>query len=101
MAGAAKPAGSIFHTKERGRLQALMDTGMTDLFRHRYPDAQEFSWWDYRGSAFMWHGLRIDFTLRLGIVDLTEEVVIDREYRRKIDELTASDHAPVYADISL
>jgi exonuclease III len=34
------------------------------------------------------------------MLDLTEEVVIDREYRRKIDDLTASDHAPVYADIA-
>jgi exodeoxyribonuclease-3 len=96
--------GSIFYTKEeRGRLQALMDTGLTDLFRHRYPDAQEFSWWDYRGGAFhRKHGLRIDFILgTAGMLDLTDEVVIDREYRRKIDELTASDHAPVYADVSL
>ena len=95
--------GSIFYTKEeRGRLQALMDTGLIDLFRHRYPDAQEFSWWDYRGGAFhRKHGLRIDFILATaGMLDLTEEVVIDREYRRKIDDLTASDHAPVYADIA-
>ena len=96
--------GSIFYTKEeRGRLQALMDTGLTDLFRHKYPDAQEFSWWDYRGGAFhRKHGLRIDFILATsGLIELTEEIVIDRDYRRKIDELTASDHAPVYADIAL
>jgi len=30
---------------------------------------------------------------------MTKDVVIDRDYRRKIDELTPSDHAPVYADI--
>ena len=96
--------GSIFYTKEeRGRLQALMDTGLTDLFRHKYPAAQEFSWWDYRGGAFhRKHGLRIDFILATsGLLELTEEVVIDRDYRRKIEELTASDHAPVYADIDL
>lgn len=96
--------GSIFYTpEERGRLSALMDTGLTDLFRHRYPDAQEFSWWDYRGGAFhRKHGLRIDFILATaGLLNLTKEVVIDRDYRRKIDDLTASDHAPVYADIDL
>ena len=96
--------GSIFYTEEeRNRLQTLMDTGLTDLFRHKYPDAQEFSWWDYRGGAFhRKHGLRIDFILATsGLIDLTEEVIIDRDYRRKIDDLTASDHAPVYADIAL
>ena len=96
--------GSIFYTaEERSRLQTLMDTGLTDLFRHKYPDAQEFSWWDYRGGAFhRKHGLRIDFILATsGLIDLTEEIVIDRDYRRKIDDLTASDHAPVYADIAL
>ena len=96
--------GSIFYTQEeRNRLQTLMDTGLTDLFRHKYPDAQEFSWWDYRGGAFhRKHGLRIDFILATsGLIDLTEEVIIDRDYRRKIDGLTASDHAPVYADIAL
>ena len=78
-------------------------TVLTDLFRHRFPDAQEFSWWDYRGGAFhRKHGLRIDFILgTAGLLDLTEDVVIDRDYRRKIDELTASDHAPVYADIKI
>ncbi len=96
--------GSIFYTKEeRDSLKALMDTGLTDLFRNKYPDAQEFSWWDYRGGAFhRKHGLRIDFILATdGLVDLTDEVIIDRDYRRKLDELTASDHAPVYADIAL
>ena len=48
------------------------------------------------------HGLRIDFILATsGLLELTEEVAIDRDYRRKIEELTASDHAPVYADIDL
>ncbi len=95
-------AGSIFHTNdERSALQGLMDCGLMDLFRAKYPDLQEFSWWDYRGGAFhRKHGLRIDFLLaEQALTELTKEVVIDREYRRKIDDLTASDHAPVYADI--
>lgn len=94
--------GGIFHTKEeRARLQSLMDTGLTDLYRHLYPEEQAFTWWDYRGGSFhRKHGLRIDFILATEGVDaVTKDVVIDRDYRRKIDELTPSDHAPVYADI--
>ncbi|MEC7561650.1 MAG: exodeoxyribonuclease III, partial [Pseudomonadota bacterium] len=77
--------------------------GLTDLFRNRYPDRQEFSWWDYRGGAFhRKHGLRIDFLLATQpLVDATTEVIIDRDYRRKIEDLTASDHAPVFADLNI
>ena len=96
--------GDIFHTdEERTRLGTLMDQGMIDLFRQKYPDSGEFSWWDYRGGAFhRKQGLRIDFILGTqAILDLTDEVMIDRDYRKKKDGLTASDHAPVIADINL
>ncbi len=94
----------IFHTRaERDRLAALADAGMTDLYRHLHPDEQAFSWWDYRGGAFhRKQGLRIDFILgSAGIVEKVEAVAIDRDYRKKQDGLTASDHAPVYADLTL
>ena len=94
--------GEIFHTEaERSRYRALLDTGLVDLFRHHAPDEQAFSWWDYRGGAFhRRHGLRID--LILGTPALTgrlDAATIDREYRKKRGELTASDHAPVIVDL--
>ena len=57
--------GSIFHTEEeRARFRRLLDWGLVDLFRERFPDLQAFSWWDYRGGAFhRKQGLRIDFLL--------------------------------------
>jgi len=96
--------GDIFHTvEERKRLQALMDTGLTDMWRHQYPDEDAFSWWDYRSGSFhRKHGLRIDFLLaNEAALALSKDVVIDRDFRKKQDGLTASDHAPVYADIDL
>ena len=96
--------GEIFHTtEERARLQAVMDTGLTDLYRHHYPDEQAFSWWDYRGGAFhRKHGLRIDFLLGTdAALQCTKDVVIDRDFRKKQDGLTASDHCPVYADLNI
>lgn len=94
--------GRIFHTEaERDRLRALERAGWRDLFRASHPDRQEFSWWDYRAGAFHRnHGLRID--LLLGTQSLggrVEDVWIDRDYRKKQDGLTASDHAPVIADL--
>ena len=95
--------GEIFHTDaERVRLQAVMDWGLHDLFRHKYPEERTFSWWDYRGGSFhRGHGLRIDFLL--GTADLRdrlEDVMVDREWRKKKEDLTASDHAPVIATLN-
>lgn len=93
----------IFHTgDERESFQELLYLGLTDLFRHKYPDTQAYSWWDYRGGAFhRKQGLRIDFLLATKpLVERLERVEIDREYRKKIDGMTASDHAPVWADLA-
>jgi len=95
-------AGEIFHTdEERARLRRLLDWGLVDVFRDRHPETRAFSWWDYRGGAFhRGHGLRIDYLLATPpIAKQVTDVVIDRDYRKKKDGLTASDHAPVYADL--
>ena len=95
-------AGSIFHTEvERDRMKALADLGLSDLYRELLPDEQAFSWWDYRGGAFhRKHGLRIDFILGTNrVVERLKSVEIDRDYRKKKEGLTASDHAPVIAVI--
>jgi exodeoxyribonuclease-3 len=95
-------AGSIFHTEEeRRRIRALLDGGLRDVFRELHPDTQAFSWWDYRGGAFhRKQGLRVDFLLASGaVLPRVEAVEIDREWRKKHDGLTPSDHAPVWADL--
>jgi len=95
-------AGRIFHTEaERARFAALGEAGLVDLFREAHPDTQAFSWWDYRGGAFhRKHGLRIDFLLGTAAVrSRLRAVEIDRDWRKKHDGLTPSDHAPVWADL--
>ena len=94
--------GSIFHTpEERSRFGALVDLGLRDLFREKHGDRKAFSWWDYRAGAFpRGHGLRIDFLLGTNaVVDRVTNVEIDRDFRKKKEGLTASDHAPVFADL--
>jgi exodeoxyribonuclease-3 len=96
-------AGAIFHTDaERARFRALLSAGLFDLFRERNPELQAFTWWDYRGGAFhKREGLRIDLLLATRpVLDRIASVEIDREYRKKQGGFTASDHAPVYADLS-
>lgn len=95
--------GRIFHTdEERARVRALFECGWFDLFRERHPDVQAFSWWDYRGGAFhRRHGLRIDLLLATKpVLERMGDVEIDREFRKKKDGLTASDHAPVWVDLA-
>jgi exodeoxyribonuclease-3 len=95
--------GHIFHTdEERARFAELLEWGLEDVFRAKRPDAREFSWWDYRGGAFhRGQGLRIDFLLATReAMKRIAAVEIDREYRKKKEGLTASDHAPVIADLS-
>ncbi len=96
-------AGSIFHTDaERERYRRLEAWGLEDLYRAVHPEERAFSWWDYRGGAFhRGHGLRIDLLLGTpSVVERLEGAAIDRDFRKKIDGLTASDHAPVVADLA-
>ena len=97
-----KGDGEIFHTeRERAVLQRLFDLGLIDVFRHMYPESDAYSWWDFRRGAFQRnHGLRIDLLLGTqALVNRTSQVVIDRDFRKKVEGLTASDHAPVYLDL--
>jgi exodeoxyribonuclease-3 len=99
----AKKKGTIFHTdEERSRFRRLLDWGLVDLYRRQKPEGREFSWWDYRGGAFhRGMGLRIDLLLATeAVASRVRSVEIDRDYRKKKEGLTASDHAPVMADLA-
>jgi len=95
--------GQLFHTDaERAALNKLLELGLTDVFRARHPELQKFSWWDYRGGSFhRKQGLRIDLLLASsGVLERVEQIEHDRDYRKKKEGLTASDHAPVYIDLA-
>ena len=63
--------------------------------------SRKFSRWDYRGVVFhRGMGLRIDLLLGApAVAARVRRVEIDREYCKKKDGRTASDHAPVFADL--
>lgn len=87
--------------EERGRFARLLDHGLVDLWRDLHPTTKSWSWWDYRGGAlYKKQGLRIDFLLGTpSVVDSVKDAVIDRDYRKKKEGMTASDHAPVWVDL--
>jgi len=94
----------IFHTEaERNRVRKLTDWGFVDLFRKAEPEDPGFTWWDYRAGAFhKKQGLRID--LMLGTKSVAERLTqarSNRDWRKKVDGMIASDHAPVWVTLDV
>lgn len=86
----------LFTEPEKESLRALMGWGLVDTLRQLHPDAQVFTWWDYRNAAFFrgW-GLRIDHVLATPpLAARCTAVEVDRAERKGEKP---SDHAPVLA----
>jgi exodeoxyribonuclease-3 len=81
---------------ERAAIQSLLDWGMVDIYRKKNPFHSEYSWWDYRGSAFRNnHGFRIDHIyVTKTLMRRCRKVRIDRDTRTWT---RPSDHVPVVA----
>jgi exodeoxyribonuclease-3 len=85
---------------ERAALATLLDWGLVDVFRQRFPDVERlYSWWDYRAGNF--HkglGMRIDLVLgSRSFADHLEWVLIDRNARKGKGP---SDHAPLVVQVA-
>ncbi len=86
--------------KERAALQAVLDLGLTDVFRNFEQPEKTFSWWDYRAAGFRRNaGLRIDLILTsVAMTERCDGSYVDKEPR---GWERPSDHAPVVAEFSL
>ena len=83
---------------EREALRELIDLGLRDVVRDRWPDDQVYSYWDYRAGMFHKNlGMRIDLIL-LGdtVADRVAAAWVDRKARKGT---RPSDHAPVIVDL--
>ncbi len=96
---AAAFAGSTHVTPaERAGLQALLDTGLTDVAARPGKGDHPFTYWDYRAGMFHKdQGMRIDYVLASASVRV-EDAYVDREARKG---KLPSDHAPVVVDLTL
>lgn len=79
---------------ERDAIEKLVEWGLTDTLRRRYPEPGIYSFWDYRDGAFhKRRGMRIDFLLVTeGLAARSVVDLIDRNARKGTKP---SDHAPV------
>ena len=85
---------------ERKALGKLLDWGLDDVFRSRFPDVERlYSWWDYRAGNF--HkgiGMRIDLVLASqSLAERVEWALIDRNARKG---KAPSDHAPLVVQVA-
>jgi exodeoxyribonuclease-3 len=96
---------TLFTDSERRVFRELQASlGFVDLFRKHRPGAGEFSWWDYRASAFKKNqGLRIDHLL--GTAPLARRCIsagVDKAAREGHvygGVNPPSDHAPVFVEL--
>lgn len=80
-----------FLPEERACLDALVDLGLVDAFRHFYPEKKDaYTWWDMKSFARDRNiGWRIDtFFVSQGLVDNLKDIQIE-------SEIYGSDHCPV------
>lgn len=82
---------------ERKALAAILDLGLTDVFRRFEQPEKTFSWWDYRAAGFRRNaGLRIDLILASdAMAKRCTACYVDKEPRAWE---RPSDHAPVVAE---
>lgn len=90
--------------RERAALAEIMDWGLTDTFRHVYPDSPGlFTYYDYTAGRFhKREGIRIDLILASDpLLATVQGALVDRNGRKAWEGHKPSDHIPIYADFAL
>ncbi len=101
-ADAFDPEAFVGHTHvtapERQAFADLVDLGLRDVVRDRWPDERIYTYWDYRAGMFHRDlGMRIDFILAGGpVAQRARAAWVDRKARKGTKP---SDHAPVMVDL--
>ncbi len=92
---AANKNNAGFTPQERSKMTELLESGLTDSFRHLYPDRRDvYSWWSYMGNARERNvGWRIDYFLVSGQI---QNRIREAEIRM---EVQGSDHCPVVLEL--
>lgn len=92
----ANVANPGFTPEERGKMDRLLASGYTDIWRKRNPDLVKYSWWSYRFHARENNaGWRIDYFL-------CSDRVYDKVKECEIhNEIYGSDHCPISLEIDL
>ncbi len=85
---------SGFLPEEREWVEKFLQKGFVDVYRKKYPEREQYTWWTYRFAARQRNiGWRIDyFLVSQALASKVNDVII-------YDDVTGSDHCPVILDI--
>lgn len=84
--------------QERAYFNKILDLGFIDTFREMHPNANEFSWWDYRIPFKRNLGMRIDhILLSKQLLPFLKKSYIDKT-TRTLER--PSDHVPVVTELN-
>ena len=80
--------------KEIDGMDALLQTGMIDSFRHYHPETVKYSWWSYRGGARARNvGWRLDYFL------VSQSLINQVKTAEILNEVMGSDHCPILLEL--
>ncbi len=79
-----------FLPEERAWIDRYLERGLIDIYRQRYPERAQYTWWaQYSAARARNVGWRLDyFLISAGLLDQVQEAVIH-------DDIPGSDHCPV------
>ena len=83
-----------FTYEERDALTTFLQSGFVDVFRAKYPEAREYTWWSYRSGARPKNiGWRIDyFCVSDSFLKNVKKIEI-------LGKIMGSDHCPVLLEL--
>lgn len=86
---------SGFMPVEREWIDKYLENGFVDIYREKYPEREEYTWWTYRVNARSRNvGWRLDyFLVSGGLRERVKDVVI-------LKDVMGSDHCPVEIEIA-
>ena len=90
---------ALFRLEIRKKYREILNMGYVDSFRHKYPDTEGYTFWDYmRGAWQKNNGMRIDhFLLSNSLINILKNVSINKTPRGKEKP---SDHTPIEIELA-
>ncbi|MFL2897850.1 MAG: exodeoxyribonuclease III [Candidatus Pelagibacter sp.] len=90
---------ALFRLEIRKKYREILNMGYVDSYRHKYPDTEGYTFWDYmRGGWQKNNGMRIDhFLLSNSLINILKNVSINKTPRGKEKP---SDHTPIEIELA-
>lgn len=83
-----------YTSDERSSLEALLETGLTDVYRHFYPKKRSYTWWSNRlNKRSEGRGWRLDYFI------VSNELLLRVSGISHLSDIGGSDHCPIMLEV--